>query len=162
MKKYFFIVVIMTLSFNAFAQKKLLIYNLSANDITINDIFTKHSTNAYPQVVDNASPILVPAGESLELIGTHLTRFPFSQLVGETWVGITSATTSTGALSGGATEIAYGSGQVFHCIKFYDGYASGVLGTSPMGINEVELPDTLGIYEEFLIGTVIEYTIVFL
>lgn len=167
MKKYFFIVVIMTLSFNAFAQKKLLIYNFSSYDVSVSDIMTKHTTNAYPNVADYVADILIPAGDYLELYTGHASRFPFngldtsSLLIIPTWVVQTSATNYTSASNNAnAVALAYGSNQIFHCIKYYDSFESGILGTSPLGSNEVILTQTTGFYEEFVSGALVEYTLV--
>ena len=165
MKKYFFILVIMTLSFNAFAQKKLLIYNFSSYDVNVNTILTKHTTNAYPNV-SPLNTILIPSGGgSLELYTGHATRFPFngldssSTLIIPTWVVQTSATISS-TFPANAAALTYGPNQVFHCIKYDDSLDSGILGTGPLGTDTVVLTNTTGYYDEFLTGGIIEYTLV--
>lgn len=168
MKKYFFILVIMTLTFNASAQKRLIIYNFSSYDVSVSDNITKHTTNAYPNVTDYVTDILIPSGGgSLELYTGHATRFPFNALdsspalIIPTWAVQTSATnyTSTPNNANGVT-LAYGANQIFHCIKYDDSFESGILGTSPLGSNEVVLTQTTGLYDEFISGTDIEYTLV--
>lgn len=165
MKKYFFIVVIMILSFNAFAQKKLLIYNFSSYDVNVNTILTKHTTNAYPNI-SSPNSVVVPAGDYLELYTGHATRFPFNTpilvypyFLIPTWVVQTSATISS-TFTANAAALTYGSNQVFHCIKYDDSSDSGILGTSPLGTDTVVLTNTTGYYDEFLTGGVIEYTLV--
>lgn len=168
MKKYFFILVIMTLSFNAFAQKKLLIYNFSSYDVTVSDIMTKHTTNNYPTVADYVADFTIPAGDFFELYTGHSLRFPFnatdsnSDLIIPLWAVQTSATNYTLPITDNANAVAlaYGVNQVFHCIKYDDSFESGILGTSPLGTNEVILTQTTGFYEEFVSGTNIEYTLV--
>ena len=168
MKKYFFIVVIMTLSFNAFAQKKLLIYNFSSYDVSVSDIMTKHTTNNYPTVADYVPDFTIAAGDYLELYTGHATRFPFNTpiLVDPyylipTWVVQTSATNySSTPNNANSIAVAYGANQIFHCIKYDDSFESGILGTSPLGSNEVVLTQTTGLYDEFVSGTYIEYTLV--
>ncbi len=169
MKKYFFIVVIMTLSFNAFAQKKLLIYNFSSYDVSVSDIMTKHTTNNYPTVADYVPDFTIAAGDFFELYTGHLTRFPFNATIGgdfiiPQWSAQTSATTfviPTGNTPNStAIALGYGSNQVFHCIKYSEGLDSGILGTTPLGTNEVVMLNTTGYYDEFIVGNVIEYTLV--
>jgi hypothetical protein len=164
MKKYFFIVLIMTLSFNAFAQKKLLIYNFSSYDVNVNTILTKHTTNAYPNI-SSPNSVVVPAGDYLELYTGYASRFPFngldssSALIIPTWVVQTSATISS-TFPANAAALTYGPNQVFHCIKYDDSLDSGILGTGPLGTDTVVLTNTTGYYDEFLTGGIIEYTLV--
>ena len=168
MKKYIFIVFAIALGVTATAQKNFYIYNFSSYDITVSDIITKHVTNDYPQVYDNLNPLLITAnGGSIELFGALNNRFPYTQLSPtyttaalNRWIVQTSATTSNPPAAAAGVELAYGTNQVFKCIKFESGSESRVLGAVPFSSNEAIMTEITGLYEEFQTGSLTEYTIV--
>ena len=169
MKKYLFIVFAIALGATATAQKKLYIYNLSSNDVTVSDILTKHVTSEYPKFEDNLSNFIIPritVNFKLSNSSIPTYRFPFFSEVDAVanWNRITSATTFTSLAAGAATLTQTNSSQaqIFHCVKYDDGSASGIIGTTPLGSNEVVLIDTTAYYDVFISGTLVEYTIVIL
>jgi hypothetical protein len=173
MKKYLFILFAIALGTTATAQKKLYIYNFSSYDVTISDIMTKHVTNPYPTFVDLEPDFIIPAffgtfELSNNLPTTPLFRFPFSSTANSIpeWARYNSATlpptfpvTANGAM---VAQNPATNAQVFHCIKYDDGAGAGLLGTTPLGVTELILPNTTGYYEEFVTGTLTEYVIVIL
>lgn len=178
MKKYLFIAFAIALGTTATAQKKLYIYNFSDYDVTVSDIMTKHVTNDYPTHSYNSPYITIPAlVGSIELSDNRPTtpvfRFPFystadlnaSGTPNPVWWRIASATTNPTQPSLLALMTAQNTAvnsQVFHCIKYEDGAGVGLLGTRPLGVTELILPNTIGYYEEFVTGTLTEYVIVIL
>ena len=171
MKKYLFIVFAIALGATATAQKKLYIYNFSDYDVTVSDIMTKHVTNDYPTLLYNYPYITIPAQiGSIELSNniptTPVFRFPFQSTAYpvDEWGRCTSATIcSTNPLAASvamATQTNAANAQVFHCVKYDDGAGAGLLGTRPLGVTELVLPNTIGYYEEFVTGTLIEYVVV--
>ena len=169
MKKYLFIVFAIALGATATAQKKLYIYNLSSNDVTVSDILTKHVTSEYPKFEDNVSNYIIPAiTGNFELSNSSIPtyRFPFLSFADPipNWYRHTSATTANSVPAAVATtsQSSASNNQIFHCIKYTDGYETGVVGTTPLGNPEVVLTDTSAYYEPYIAGTLIEYTIVIL
>ena len=168
MKKFLLIIAAFVISTTASAQKILYIYNLSSNDVTVHDILTKHATNAYPIFSDNTSDIVIPSGTGFELSNNTIPtyRFPFLSFADPipNWYRHTSATTANSVPAAVATtsQSSASNNQIFHCIKYTDGYETGVVGTTPLGNPEVALTDTSAYYEPYIAGTLIEYTIVIL
>ena len=168
MKKFLLIIAAFVISTTASAQKILYIYNLSSNDVTVHDILTKHATNAYPIFSDNTSDIVIPSGTGFELSNNTIPtyRFPFLSLADAipSWYRQTSVTINSPISANGAniSQNIPANEQIFHCIKYTDGYETGVVGTTPLGNPEVVLTDTSAYYEPYIAGTLIEYTIVIL
>lgn len=138
MKKIFLLSVLF-LSIQGFAQKTITIYNLSSTNFDIGEINTKSTAaSTYPRFKSNygtapTNLIQIPAGTTyiLQCSPASVTRFPFLSPTSTpqitSWRRLLTATGTWTAVTSAATSSAYGNTQIFDFLKTQVG-PSGSLG----------------------------------
>ncbi|RWX03649.1 hypothetical protein [Flavobacterium cerinum] len=157
MKRFFLIIVLFSLQ--VYSQKKLEIYNLTNQTVTITDIFT-NASGTYPEFHCKGTMIAVPASGSYILENTSsLTRFPFDSPATSpyiaSWQRQTSATMEVFVPSTVAWTL--GSPQSFYRMTFNVGnfgYSISAANSPFAG------PGFTAEYSMFTNGTVVIYTVV--